>query len=216
MAAVFIYLLFIFTSANKSLFFSYLTKKEPLMKLWVFQHLKRPQRKCLKEILIRWREWASTGSALPSRCALLDRLLKPLNLFQRKSSTKIDGNNQYVPAALLPSSKVFIAIFFISPSHNLLFWLQTCTFYIASFFFTFLSPSPSLPPPLPRRSRPVCPTLWTSCPWSCWQPSGLCVLETAWRCWASGYRGGFPRWDVGLFLFSQRLVYILTPNAQHR
>lgn len=137
MAAVFIYLLFIFTSANKSLFFSYLTKKEPLMKLWVFQHLKRPQRKCLKEILIRWREWASTGSALPSRCALLDRLLKPLNLFQRKSSTKIDGNNQYVPAALLPSSKVFIAIFFISPSHNLLFWLQTCTFYIAFFFSLF-------------------------------------------------------------------------------
>lgn len=52
------------------------------------------------------------GLVLPSRCALLDWLLKPLNLLQPKSSTKIDGNNQYVPAALLTPLKLFMSIFF--------------------------------------------------------------------------------------------------------
>ena len=70
------------------------------------------------------------GSVLPSRCALSDWLLKPLNLLQRKSSTKIDGNNQYVPAALFTSAKLFTSIF-LSLSHYLL-------------FFFFLNPDPLL------------------------------------------------------------------------
>lgn len=61
------------------------------------------------------------GLVLLSRCALLDWLLKPLNLLQRKSSTKIDGNNQYVPADLFTSQKLFT---FIIPSlsHSYLFF----------------------------------------------------------------------------------------------
>lgn len=101
----------------------FLVLKKCLMKLWVFQDFKRPQRKCLKEILIRWREWASIGLVLPARCALLDWLLKPLNLLQRKSSTKIDGNNQYVPAALFTSQKLFTSIFISLFHSRLLFFL---------------------------------------------------------------------------------------------
>lgn len=103
------------------------------MKLWVFQDFKRPQRKCLKEILIRWREWASMGLVLPSRCALLDWLLKPLNLLQHKCSTKIDGNNQYVSAASITSPKLFTSIFLF------------LYFSLLSSFLPFLF-LPSLPP----------------------------------------------------------------------
>ena len=159
------------------------------MKLWVFQDFKRSQRKCLKEILIRWREWASMGLVLPSRCALSDWLLKPLNLLQRTSSTKIDGNNQYVPAALFTSPKLFTLIFLLSLCHYLLFWPQSFTFFPSPLCHPLLV----IPPP-PRQSRPVCLTSWTSCPLFFWQPSGPCVLETAWPCWDSGCRTSFPRW----------------------
>lgn len=74
------------------------------------------------------------GLVLLSRCALLDWLLKPLNLLQRSSSTKIDGNNQYVLAALFTSPKLFFT--FIIPSLFLFFFFmsQTLTFSIPSFF----------------------------------------------------------------------------------
>lgn len=104
-----------------------------LMKLWVFQDLKRPRRKCLKEILIRWREWASMGLVLPSRCALLDWLLKPLNLLQRKSSTQIDGNNQYVPAALFTFQKPCTSVI-LSLSHSCLFFFTLIIYFLHSLY----------------------------------------------------------------------------------
>lgn len=73
------------------------------------------------------------GLVLPSRCALLDWQLKPLNLLQRKSSTKIDGNNQYVPTALFTSQKLFASIFF--------------SLLLQSFTFLIPSSSPLSPPP---------------------------------------------------------------------
>lgn len=143
------------------------SKKKNLMKLWVFQDFKCPQRKRLKEILIRWREWASMGLVLLSRCALLDWLLKPLNLLQRKSSTKIDGNNQYVPAALFTSQKLY-AFIIPSLSHSYLFFFSYLNPWLSSFLpFSPLSPppchptSPCSPPPgrtgqsVSRRRPPV-------------------------------------------------------------
>lgn len=135
------------------------------------------------------------GLVLLSRCALLDWLLKPL--LQRKSSTKIDGNNQYVPAALFTSQKLY-AFIIPSLSHSYLFFFflpQSLTFLISSFFPSVTSSLSSHIPllPSPRQNRPVCLTSWTSCPLFYSRPSGLCVLETAWRCWDSGYRTSFPR-----------------------
>lgn len=73
------------------------------------------------------------GLVLLSRCALLDRLLKPLNLLQRSSSTKIDGNNQYVLAALFTSPKTFLPFLFHHYFFSF-FMSQTLTFSIPSFF----------------------------------------------------------------------------------
>lgn len=165
------------------------------MKLWVFQDFKCPRRKCLKEILIRWREWTSIGLVLPSRCALLDWLLKPLNLLQRISSTKIDGNNQYATDALF-SSQNFCLSFSLYPTvlfHRNLF--------SPLFGFLFSSVKASLSSHIPllstrRQNRPVCHMSWTSCLLFCWQPSGLCVHETAWHCWDSGHRTSLHRYDT--------------------
>ncbi|XP_034035101.1 metalloendopeptidase OMA1, mitochondrial [Thalassophryne amazonica] len=49
---------------------------------------------------------SSMRCVLPTRCALSDWLLKPLNLILCKSSMKIDENNQYVPAASFNSQKL--------------------------------------------------------------------------------------------------------------
>lgn len=168
------------------------------MDLCIFKEFKHPLRKCLKEILIRWREWTSMGLVLPSRCALLAWLFKPLNLLQHKSSTKIAENNQYAPAALFTSQKLFPTIIPSLANSHLFFFFTPILDFPHSFPFplcllVLVIPHPSLPSP--RQSRPVCLTLWTSCPLFYSPPSGLCVPETAWHCWGSGYRANFPRWD---------------------
>lgn len=129
----------------------------------------------------------------PSRCALLDWLLKPLNLLQRKGSTKIDGNNQYVPAALFTSQKLFTSIFLFLFYHNPL--LSSFLLFLLCHLLLVIPHPSANPPPRPRQNRPVCLMSWTSCLLFCWQPSGPCALETAWHCWDSGYRTSFPRWD---------------------
>lgn len=68
---------------------------------------------------------------------------------------------------------------------------------LISFLLFFWSKSLTLSTLSPiRRKRPVCLTSWTSCPLLSLQPSGLCVLETAWRCWDTGFSKNFPRWDA--------------------
>lgn len=89
------------------------------------------------------------GLVLLSRCALLDWLLKPLNLLQRKSSTKIDGNNQYVPAALFTSQKLY-AFIIPSLSHSYLFF-----FFLPQSFplCHLLLVIPHPPAPLPQAEQ---------------------------------------------------------------
>lgn len=86
-----------------------------------------------------------------------------------------------------------------SPPQKLFSSMMSSTSYAHLFlsFFLFLSKSLTLSTLSPiRRKRPVCLTSWTSCPLLSLQPSGLCVLETAWRCWDTGFRKSFPRWDA--------------------
>lgn len=80
------------------------------------------------------------GLVLPGRCALLDWLLKPLNLLQPKCSTKIDGNNQYVSAASITPTK-------LSTSYLSVLILFSSILFCNLPFSCFLSsPSPLLPP----------------------------------------------------------------------
>lgn len=96
------------------------------------------------------------------------------------------------------------------PKNFLLLFLSPYSIPFFFFFFTLIlyflnslllstvtsSLSPHIPLlSCPRQNRPVCLMSWTSCPLFCWQPSGPCVLETAWHCWDTGYRTSFPRWD---------------------
>lgn len=124
------------------------------MNLCIFKEFKHPLRKCLKEILIRWREWTSMGLVLPSRCALLAWLFKPLNLFEHKSSTKIAENNQYAPAALFTSQKLFPSIIPSLANSHLFFYPYP---WLSSFLpFSPLSPCPCDPTslsPLPQAEQ---------------------------------------------------------------
>lgn len=86
----------------------------------------------------------------PSRCALLDWLLKPLNLLQRKGSTKIDGNNQYVPAALFTSQKLFTSIFLFLFYHNPL--LSSFLLFLLCHLLLVI-PHPSANPPPPQAEQ---------------------------------------------------------------